>query len=107
MRNFTTLVFVSVLLMVSCRTESKQQLKTESIGFTKEGELTIAQPETDSVRIHLDIEIAGNEYEIQTGLMYRESMKENQGMLFIFPNSEMRYFYMKNTNPVGHHLYRQ
>ncbi|PJB17237.1 MAG: hypothetical protein CO117_12470, partial [Flavobacteriaceae bacterium CG_4_9_14_3_um_filter_33_16] len=41
--------------------------------------------------------IANNEYEIQTGLMYRNSMKDSQGMLFVFDDARERFFYMKNT----------
>ena len=29
--------------------------------------------------------------------MYRESMEDGQGMLFIFQNAAPRFFYMKNT----------
>jgi len=86
--------FISVNT-VSCKKESKQVRQVE-ITFKKEGDLVIFKS-TDSTQIHLDIEIADNEYETQTGLMYRTSMKSNQGMLFIFENSEERFFYMKNT----------
>ena len=43
------------------------------------------------------VEFAETEYETQTGLMYRESMNLNQGMLFIFPDERIHSFYMKNT----------
>lgn len=97
MRTLFTILFISVLLLQSCKTESKKEIKTEAISFTKEGALTILKQETDSILTHLDIEIAESEYETQTGLMYRESMKDNQGMLFIFPDVAMHSFYMKNT----------
>jgi uncharacterized membrane protein (UPF0127 family) len=45
----------------------------------------------------LNIEIADDEYQTQTGLMYRKSMKDDQGMLFIFEEEIRRAFYMKNT----------
>ena len=45
----------------------------------------------------LDIEIADDEYQTQTGLMYRKSMNTNEGMLFIFKDEAPRAFYMKNT----------
>lgn len=97
MRTLFATLFISVLLLQSCKTESKKEIKTEAISFTKEGVLTILKQETDSILSHLDIEIAESEYETQTGLMYRESMKDNQGMLFIFPDVAMHSFYMKNT----------
>nr|WP_299343819.1 DUF192 domain-containing protein [Allomuricauda sp.] len=82
---------------VSCKDETKKEIKTEAIHFSKEGELTISRPQTDSTLVKLDIEIAETDYETQTGLMYRDSMDDNQGMLFIFSDNEMRSFYMKNT----------
>ena len=44
-----------------------------------------------------DIELADTPYERQTGLMYRTEMNSNNGMLFIFEDSTLRTFYMKNT----------
>ena len=84
-------------LMASCKTETKKEIKTEAISFTKEGDLTIFKSETDSIITKFDIEIAETEYETQTGLMYRQSMERNQAMLFVFPNVEVHSFYMKNT----------
>ena len=69
----------------------------QSVIFKKEGELVIFKKTSDSTKIDLDIEISDNDYEIQTGLMYRTSMKSNQGMLFIFDDIRERFFYMKNT----------
>ena len=34
----------------------------------------------------------------QQGLMYRKSMPEDEGMLFVYPDSDMRSFWMKNTH---------
>ncbi len=91
------ILLVFAIVLVSCKTESKQALKTETISFTKEGELTVMSTETDSIKANFDIEIAETEYETQTGLMYRKSMKEDRGMLFIQPTESLQYFYMKNT----------
>jgi len=57
----------------------------------------VKQQETDSVLTTLDIEIAETDYETQTGLMYRNSMEDQQGMLFIFNDVAVHSFYMKNT----------
>jgi uncharacterized protein len=64
--------------------------------FRKDGKLTLT-PANNSRQISLDIEIADNDNERMQGLMYRQSMQENEGMLFIFPNEEPRSFWMKNT----------
>ena len=44
-----------------------------------------------------EIEIARTSEEHQKGLMFRESMPENHGMLFIFDGEQEREFWMKNT----------
>lgn len=91
-------LFIGMLfLQTSCKEEPKKALETTPITFTKEGELSIFKKEGDSLITTLDIEIAESEYETATGLMYRKSMEEKQGMLFIFPDVAMHSFYMKNT----------
>jgi len=64
--------------------------------FLKEGELVFASA-GGRVVSKIDIEIAETEDERMTGLMYRTELRENQGMLFIFPNEELHTFWMKNT----------
>ena len=58
---------------------------------------------------HLDkvqIELGGRKVMVEaactpnqrlTGLMYRQSLKADEGMLFVFPRDEELAFYMKNT----------
>ena len=43
------------------------------------------------------VEIADDNGERTRGLMHRESLAENRGMLFIFPDEALRSFWMKNT----------
>lgn len=43
------------------------------------------------------VEVADTPDKQQLGLMFRESMPRNQGMLFIFSGETMRAFWMKNT----------
>ncbi|WP_191860672.1 DUF192 domain-containing protein [Hanstruepera ponticola] len=80
----------------SCKEETKH-VKQKKVTFKKEGELKLLKASNDSIIKKIDIEIADNEFETQTGLMYRESMKDDHGMLFVFPDSRPRSFYMKNT----------
>jgi uncharacterized protein len=44
-----------------------------------------------------DLEIAVSSKDRQQGLMYRESLQINSGMLFIFPEETKQAFWMKNT----------
>ena len=88
------LVFFCIIIFVSCK-DDKKVIKQTEVTFKKEGELSIIK--SDSTKIQLDIEIADTEYDTQTGLMYRNSMTNNQAMLFVFENEQPRSFYMKNT----------
>ncbi len=94
-RNFLLFTTLSLLIYMSCKDNKKVITQTE-VTFTKEGELTIFKS-ADSSKISLDIEIADTDFDIQTGLMYRNQMEKNQGMLFIFDDERERFFYMKNT----------
>jgi uncharacterized protein len=60
--------------------------------FKKEGELTFLKNQEK-----LTIEIADNEAETTQGLMYRRTMPDSCGMVFIFADSQPRNFWMKNT----------
>jgi uncharacterized membrane protein (UPF0127 family) len=100
MSNNLKLVLLAILILtVSCEINSKQNQSSTPIKveFTKEGELYFFKRKSDSLIAKFDIEIAKTDYETQRGLMDRYTMKSNQGMLFIFTNTQPRSFYMKNT----------
>ncbi|HKL34964.1 MAG TPA: DUF192 domain-containing protein [Salegentibacter sp.] len=92
----SAILTASVLSACKDDETSEAPIETEEITFTKEGEATLLKPNGDIIQ-QIDIEIADNAYERQTGLMYRESMEDEQGMLFIYDNEAPRAFYMKNT----------
>ncbi len=48
---------------------------------------------TDTV----SVEVARTPEEREKGLMYREALAGGRGMLFVFPNAQMRSFWMRNT----------
>lgn len=84
------------MILLGCKEEPKK-IETEPVTFVKEGELSIFRNEGDSLLVTFDIEIADTAYETQTGLMYRESMDDKQGMFFVFEDEAYHSFYMKNT----------
>jgi uncharacterized membrane protein (UPF0127 family) len=45
----------------------------------------------------INVEIADTNEKAERGLMYRKYLKENDGMLFVFPDEARRSFWMKNT----------
>lgn len=65
--------------------------------FVKEGELVFLKGDGKTVIKSIDAEIADNDDERTQGLMYRKSMDDSKGMLFIFQREEHQSFWMKNT----------
>ena len=53
----------------------------------------VVLPDGESIRA----ELAVSDQERQRGLMFRESLEENQGMLFVFEEEAFYSFWMKNT----------
>jgi uncharacterized membrane protein (UPF0127 family) len=45
----------------------------------------------------ITVEVANKEATRMTGLMFRRSLPQDQGMLFVFPDDTVRAFWMKNT----------
>ncbi len=64
--------------------------------FTKEGELSFNNKKGNLIT-SIDIEIADTDEQRQLGLMFRDKMEENQGMLFIFDREAPLAFWMHNT----------
>ena len=88
-----------LLLLFACKESNSIKVAEKSIEFNKEGLLMISQSGKEKTN-SFDIEIADNPYERQTGLMYRNTLEVNQGMLFAFEQEAVLNFYMKNT-PLG------
>jgi len=74
----------------------KAMTNETTYSFVKEGELAFTEADGKSISV-IDVEIADNDDQRMTGLMFRTEMKENQGMLFIFPYETEQSFWMKNT----------
>jgi len=65
--------------------------------FRKDGELRFLDGKTTNVITTIDIEVADDVAERAQGLMYRDTMSENDGMLFLMETEEPQAFWMKNT----------
>lgn len=80
---------------------STAQISTQSealdIPFNKQGKLAFVGQQSNDTLAVIDIEIADNNESRARGLMYRRSLPENAGMLFIQGMEEMQSFWMKNT----------
>jgi uncharacterized protein len=69
----------------SIRGAASPQTPTLSLGIGDGSDVTVS------------LELADDPFEHQQGLMWRTRMAPNWGMLFIFPSSRPRSFWMKNT----------
>ncbi len=91
-----------ILSNVLVRNETSNKDLDKAVGtktafsFVKEGELLFTNSKGDTIT-KIDIEIADDDEQRTMGLMYRDKMDENQGMLFIFDTEELQAFWMKNT----------
>lgn len=93
-----TIVAVALFYIFSLQKESDfQTLESMNIKFNKQGTLAFRSAETADTLSVIEIEVANNDQLRAQGLMYRNSLPENAGMLFIFDYEEMQGFWMKNT----------
>ena len=85
-------------MLISCdkNKKSKTTIAPTEITFTKEGTLRLIKEDGTFLRA-IDIEIADDDYQRETGLMHRAALLDSQGMLFVFDEEDFRGFYMKNT----------
>lgn len=65
--------------------------------FRKDGVLRFLDGKTNKIINTIEIEVADDFSEREQGLMYRDSMAENAGMLFLMETEELQTFWMKNT----------
>ncbi len=85
-------VLIGVAFLISCG--QNQEVKDLTVHFAKK-ELSIV---TQSGEIHdFVVELADTDQKRQQGLMFRKTLEDNKGMLFIFDEIAQRSFWMKNT----------
>jgi uncharacterized membrane protein (UPF0127 family) len=92
------LLAVCIVSLWACKEQSTaaKNITPSEITFTKEGTLKLIKEDGTLLKT-LDIEIADDDYQRETGLMHRTSLLDSQGMLFVFDEEDYRGFYMKNT----------
>ena len=112
-RSFAALVVLAVLLgAAACGGEESSSPTTTVSGegpeaATSEPEATTSEPEASGpiVRIEtaggdevvVEVEVADSAEERQVGLMGRESLRDDAGMIFLFGEETSGGFWMKNT----------
>ena len=94
-RKILHLVLLSGLFFAACTHRSQKKLTDLEPVFHYDADILILRKKDTVARFRT--EFADTEAKRETGLMYRRSMKDDQSMWFIFPDEQIRYFYMKNT----------
>ena len=83
------LIFFIILSIILLITSIKKTIQTQSLST-----LTIRTPTQTHT---INIEIVDSPRKRAQGLMYRTSLEQNTGMLFVFPHEQQQTFWMKNT----------
>jgi len=105
-RIFISIIFIVIVSVIGWRVFAKKDTrKTESTGaavrsepsFIREGRLTFIKKDRGETPLSIAIEIADSEEERARGLMWRQSMPDSAGMLFIFEEERPLSFWMANT----------
>ncbi len=97
-----SIAFILVLVLKPAPYKSTKNVvvpKTEKMAepvFRKDGELVFSTKK--KVMKTISIEIAQTDATREQGLMYRKSMPDSCGMLFIFDGMQPLNFWMKNTH---------
>jgi uncharacterized protein len=79
----------------SCK-NSGEQRQTASTGPADVAPATVVV-DADGRKITFRVELASTEAEREKGLMYRQSLAPDAGMLFLFERPAVETFWMKNT----------
>ncbi|MCC5917610.1 MAG: DUF192 domain-containing protein [Cryomorphaceae bacterium] len=102
MKRWIFALFVVIPLMaVNCdgSKESKQTIKRERLEpkFREDGKLWFMREKGGDTIREIRIEVVEKQIDIQYGMMYRKSMEDDTGMLFLMKQERPQSFYMKNT----------
>lgn len=84
-------------LLTSCKPNQENEMRSRDWSFKTEATLQLINKHNDTIK-SLQVELADTDYSVQLGMMYRDELTEDQGMLFVFNEAIPRYFYMKNTD---------
>ena len=84
-------------LCLACAACAQAERASAPASAEAAAELEALSIETENGAVAFNVEIAASEAERNRGLMFRESLPADQGMLFDFPEPEMASFWMRNT----------
>lgn len=97
MRLHLIFIFLLLLFLFACTAKVTPQIQINATTVNSTDQHTF---EIGTVIVNnnpITVEIARTPSELEHGLMHREYLAENSGMLFIFPQEGSLTFWMKNT----------
>lgn len=86
-----TLLFLALFLMLSTSCSARPGSDTKPNPPLKTSRIT-------SGDVSIEVELAMTEEERNKGMMFRKSLDEGKGMLFVFEKDQRMAFWMKNTS---------
>lgn len=96
MYNFFVL-FLLAIPLVACQRANNSSRPAENQQTVSEEKPATVLHVIQINGVKLQVEIAQDEEAAALGLMHRDSLAENQGMLFVFPSQRILTFWMRNT----------
>lgn len=93
------------MLLTGCSPKAPAGKEPETASAANPGQPQVptrAQPRLPVIKLLLGTneiaaELARTSVQWQTGMMFRQTIGEHEGMLFVFPGTQRASFYMKNT----------
>lgn len=91
-----------IMLAVALGTGCQKKEATTTGPATDSSSPTAAQAKLPILKLfigakELDTEVARTSIQLQTGMMFRKTIAENEAMLFVFPVAHRAAFWMRNT----------
>jgi uncharacterized membrane protein (UPF0127 family) len=92
------IIAILLLALAGCGGSSGSEASGgESTGAATASGLRTLTIDSRGEQVEVRVEIADSPDELARGLMGRTALGEDRGMLFVFPDEEVRSFWMKNT----------
>lgn len=88
---------LSLIVIVALAGALSFILQDETVRTPFQEETIISYTNANGETFKLRVELANTAAEREQGLMNREFLPENAGMLFVFPSESIRTFWMKDT----------
>lgn len=105
MKTLSIVLVAALLLIAGCAGGSGNSKGNADTTGASAGETTAPDSGLRTVtidasggeKVKIEVEIADTPAEQEKGLMFRKSLGKDRGMLFVFPDEQVRSFWMKNT----------